>query len=675
MVNIYAELTIINVEGKMIMKFIYGKNDWSSMERGQENCYLLTNGLGGFSSLTMSGCSARNDHAFLMACLKAPNNRYNMILNLGEKIIAENNIYDLMTAEFLEPQKNRSGYQYESIFSFEDIPQWIYDVDGVEVNKQIAMKQKENTIAVKYQINNRREKSIKFEVTPYMEFVQKGETLKKEQKFVVDEASVKSNNMTLYYKSNGTVKIYDTQYEDDVFFAQDERDGREKCGCVAHNHNLYMHIPQKEKREFYIIYSMDEIKESADEIIGDAVEYRKNLLNKSVLKNEAARMLVKSADMFVVERESTGGKSIIAGYPFFCDWGRDTMISLAGCCIYTGQLKDAKSILRTFMQYCRKGLMPNIFPEGSSEALYNTVDASLIFINTVYDYYKITKDIDLLKEAYPVVKDIIGWYRKGTEFGIFMDEDGLICAGKDKEQVTWMDVRVGDILPTPRHGKPVEINAYWYNALRVADEFARIVGEDKEDYNELAEKVMASFNEKFWNEEDECLKDIVSGSSDGRDTYNKHENQIRCNMIWALSMNFTMLDQDKELKVLDTVFEKLYTPYGLRTLAMDDEEFKGFYGGSMFERDMAYHQGTVWVYPLGAYYAAYLKVHEYSKECVETVKNQLLVMEAALREGCIGQLPEIYDGKNPSISKGCFAQAWSVGEILKVYYLLENRGK
>lgn len=675
MVNIYAELTIINVEGKMIMKFIYGKNDWSSMERGQENCYLLTNGLGGFSSLTMSGCSARNDHAFLMACLKAPNNRYNMILNLGEKIIAENNIYDLMTAEFLEPQKNRSGYQYESIFSFEDIPQWIYDVDGVEVNKQIAMKQKENTIAVKYQINNRREKSIKFEVTPYMEFVQKGETLKKEQKFVVDEASVKSNNMTLYYKSNGTVKIYDTQYEDDVFFAQDERDGREKCGCVAHNHNLYLHIPQKEKREFYIIYSMDEIKESADEIIGDAVEYRKNLLNKSVLKNEAARMLVKSADMFVVERESTGGKSIIAGYPFFCDWGRDTMISLAGCCIYTGQLTDAKSILRTFMQYCRKGLMPNIFPEGSSEALYNTVDASLIFINTVYDYYKITKDIDLLKEAYPVVKDIIGWYRKGTEFGIFMDEDGLICAGKDKDQVTWMDVRVGDILLTPRHGKPVEINAYWYNALRVADEFARIVGEDKEDYNELAEKVMASFNEKFWNEEDECLKDIVSGSSDGRDTYNKHENQIRCNMIWALSMNFTMLDQDKELKVLDTVFEKLYTPYGLRTLAMDDEEFKGFYGGSMFERDMAYHQGTVWVYPLGAYYAAYLKVHEYSKECVETVKNQLLVMEAALREGCIGQLPEIYDGKNPSISKGCFAQAWSVGEILKVYYLLENRGK
>ncbi|WP_294152828.1 amylo-alpha-1,6-glucosidase [uncultured Clostridium sp.] len=452
------------------MKFIYGKNDWSSMERGQENCYLLTNGLGGFSSLTMSGCSARNDHAFMMACLKAPNNRYNMILNLGEKIIAENNIYDLMTAEFLDPQKNRSGYQYESIFSFEDIPQWIYDVDGVEVNKQIAMKQKENTIAVKYQINNRREKSIKFEVTPYMEFVQKGDTLKKEQKFVVDEASVKSNNMTLYYKSNGTVKIYDTQYEDDVFFAQDERDGREKCGCVAHNHNLYLHIPQKEKREFYIIYSMDEIKESADE-------------------------------------------------------------------------------------------------------------------------------------------------------------------------------------------------------------FARIVGEDKEDYNELAEKVMASFNEKFWNEEDECLKDIVSGSSDGRDTYNKHENQIRCNMIWALSMNFTMLDQDKELKVLDTVFEKLYTPYGLRTLAMDDEEFKGFYGGSMFERDMAYHQGTVWVYPLGAYYAAYLKVHEYSKECVETVKNQLLVMEAALREGCIGQLPEIYDGKNPSISKGCFAQAWSVGEILKVYYLLENRGK
>lgn len=658
-----------------MMRFIYGKNDWSSMERGEENCYLLTNGLGGFSSLTMTGCSARNDHAFLMACVKAPNNRYNMILNLGEKLISNDTIYDLMTAEFLDAQKNRTGYQYESMFSFEDIPKWTYDVDGIEVNKEIAMKQKENTIAVKYKINNRSDKRIKFEVTPYMEFVPKGEILKKEQKFITDETYVKSNNMILYYKSNGTVKIYDTEYEDDVFFPHDERDGREKYGCVAHNHNISFEIPSKENKEFYIIYSMNEINESADKIIQDAVEYRRALVEKSNLKSEAANTLVKSADMFVVERESTEGKSIIAGYPFFGDWGRDTMISLAGCCIYTGQLENAKSILRTFMQYCNKGLMPNIFPEGTSEALYNTVDASLIFINTVYDYYKITKDIDFIKEAYPVVEDIICWYRKGTDFGIFMDEDGLICAGKDMDQVTWMDVRVGDVLPTPRHGKPVEINAYWYNALRAADEFAGVIGEDRKDYRELSEKVIESFNVKFWNEEASCLKDIVSDSCEGEHTYNKHDNQIRCNMIWALSMNFTMLDRDKELKVLDTVFEKLYTPYGLRTLDMDDEEFKGFYGGSTFDRDMAYHQGTVWVYPLGAYYAAYLKVHDYSEESVETVKNQLQVMEAALREGCIGQLPEIYDGKNPSISKGCFAQAWSVGEILKVYYLLESRGK
>ena len=658
-----------------MMRFIYGKNDWSSMERGEENCYLLTNGLGGFSSLTMTGCSARNDHAFLMACVKAPNNRYNMILNLGEKLISNDTIYDLMTAEFLDAQKNRTGYQYESMFSFEDIPKWTYDVDGIEVNKEIAMKQKENTIAVKYKINNCTHKNVKFEVTPYMEFVPKGEILKREQKFITDETYIKSNNMILYYKSNGTVKIYDTEYEDDVFFPHDERDGREKCGCVAHNHNISFEIPSKENKEFYIIYSMNEINESADKIIQDAVEYRKMLVEKSDLKSEAANTLVKSADMFVVERESTEGKSIIAGYPFFGDWGRDTMISLAGCCIYTGQLENAKSILRTFMQYCNKGLMPNIFPEGTSEALYNTVDASLIFINTVYDYYKITKDIDFIKEAYPVVEDIICWYRKGTDFGIFMDEDGLICAGKDMDQVTWMDVRVGDVLPTPRHGKPVEINAYWYNALRAADEFAGVIGEDRKDYRELSEKVIESFNMKFWNEEAGCLKDIVSDSCEGEHTYNKHDNQIRCNMIWALSMNFTMLDRDKELKVLDTVFEKLYTPYGLRTLDMDDEEFKGFYGGSTFDRDMAYHQGTVWVYPLGAYYAAYLKVHDYSEESVETVKNQLQVMEAALREGCIGQLPEIYDGKNPSISKGCFAQAWSVGEILKVYYLLESRGK
>lgn len=245
-----------------------------------------------------------------------------------------------------------------------------------------------------------------------------------------------------------------------------------------------------------------------------------------------------------------------------------------------------------------------------------------------------------------------------------MDEDGLIQAGEGLAQVTWMDVRVGDILPTPRHGKPVEINAYWYNALCIMEQFAVLLHEEGEMYRRLAGKVKHEFAEKFWMEEKGCLKDLVSGTD--------ADMQIRCNQIWAVSMPFTMLEREKERRIVQTVFEKLYTPYGLRTLEQEDKEFHPVYGGAMMERDLAYHQGTVWTFPLGGYYLAYLKVHDYSEKAKEVVKEQMEVLESAMREGCIGQLPEIYDGKNPTSSRGCFAQAWSVGEILRVYEKIEK---
>lgn len=286
-----------------------------------------------------------------------------------------------------------------------------------------------------------------------------------------------------------------------------------------------------------------------------------------------------------------------------------------------------------------------------------------MFINCVYLYYQAAGDRVFVQEMYPVMERIIKAYREGTDYGIHMDEDGLIQSGEGLWQVTWMDVRVGDILPTPRHGKPVEINAYWYNSLCIMDELAE-TADKKAVYTQLKEKVKASFVDKFWMDDKKCLKDLVSGT--------KADVQIRCNQIWAVSLPFTMLDPEKEQQVVETVFEKLYTPYGLRTLEQEDQEFHGLYQGKMEDRDMAYHQGTVWTFPLGAYYLAYLKVNQYSPEAKEIVREQLEVMEAAMREGCIGQLPEIYDGENPTRSKGCFAQAWSVGEILRVYEVLEK---
>ena len=381
-------------------------------------------------------------------------------------------------------------------------------------------------------------------------------------------------------------------------------------------------------------------------------------------KSEIAKALARSASAFVTRRESTGGKTILAGYPFFEDWGRDTMIALPGICLSTGQYETAKSILRTFAVNERKGLMPNLFPEGGKEPMYNTVDAALLFINCVYLYYEKTKDKAFIEEMYPVMERIITAYREGTDYGIAMDADGLIRAGKELDQVTWMDVRIGKILPTPRHGKPVEINAYWYNALKIMDFFAGVLGHPKEQYQEMAEKVKLSFREKFWMEEKHCLKDVLSGEA--------ADTQIRCNQIWAVSLPFTMMDKEKEKQVVETVFEKLYTPYGLRTLEKEDPDFHPFYGGEMMERDLAYHQGTVWPFPMGAYYLAYLKVNSWSEKARGRVKRQMEALECAMREGCIGLLPEIYDGENPASSKGCFAQAWSVGEILWVYENLEK---
>ena len=341
------------------------------------------------------------------------------------------------------------------------------------------------------------------------------------------------------------------------------------------------------------------------------------------------------------------------------------MIALPGVCLSTARYEEAKSILRTFARYEKDGLMPNLFPEGKNDPMYNTVDAALLFINCVYLYFDRTKDGDFVREVYPVMERIIEKYQKGTKFGIRMEEDGLLTAGKDLDQVTWMDVRAGDVLPTPRHGRPVEVNAYWYNALRIMEELSPLCKKDGALYGERAEQVKISFNECFWMEDKNCLKDVISGTDADR--------QIRCNQIWAVSMPFTMLDEERERQVVDTVFEKLYTPYGLRTLAPEDPQFHPAYEGDMFHRDMAYHQGTVWVSPMGAYYLAYLKVNHFSRKAKEEVKAQMEVLDSAMREGCIGQLPEIYDGENPVSSKGCFAQAWSVGELIRVYEALEKQ--
>lgn len=647
------------------MKFIYGKNDWKTMERGQENCYLITNGLGGYSSLTTIGSNTRNDHALLMACTMAPNHRHHLITRLNEEISLDQGVKaDLSSQEYVNYTKNQRGFQYLNQFTFEHYPTWTYQVEGVEIKKLVVMAYGENTIGIRYLITNNMKSEISIKVTPQLQFIPKGEILNKNQAFQMKENTLISNGINLYYISNGETISYDTEYTCDLFYEYDARDGREPIGVTAHNHCISMKIGGFEEKTLDIIYSTEENSHTLDELLEKELIRQTKLVSQSQIKDEIGKQLVKSADQFLVDRASTNGKSLMAGYPFFADWGRDTMISIVGCCISTKRFEEAKSIFRTFMKYCNKGLMPNMFPEGSHEPLYNTVDASLLFICAVYEYYLESDDLDFIKEAYPVMEDIIKWYKEGTDYHIKMDTDGLISAGGGLEQVTWMDVRYKDILPTPRHGKPVEINAYWYNNLKMMGVFSRLLGKEDSHYEELSDLVAISFLEKFWNESEDCLKDLVSGE--------EMDNQIRCNQIWAVSQPFSVLDREKEKMVVNKVFETLYTPYGLRSLSKKDKDYKPYYGGSLFNRDMAYHQGTVWGFPLGAYYLAYLKVNEYSPKACKKVREHLSVLDACMREGCIGQLAEIYDGENPTISKGCFAQAWSVSELLRVYAKLEK---
>lgn len=654
------------------MRYVLGKNSWKTAAQGEETCFLLTNGLGGFSSLTVSGACTRGDNALFMGAQTAPNVRVHMVTNVHETLTVGGRHYVLAAQQYVGQSKNKTGFEYLDMFSFEHLPQWTYRAGGVTVKKTVVMPHFENTAAVFYEIEKPEGTDAVLEVTPLLRMTPKDERLKdgaviewsgNEENCLMN----KENGLKLYFAHNGACVREKAEVCDDLYFAADAVDGRDGFGMAVTDHRLVFEAGQTKSR-FYVIYSMapigGEVLRDPWKLVTDEIERKQSLTETAGVKTPAAKALAAAADAFIVKRDSTKEMSLIAGYPFFGDWGRDTMIALPGCTLATGRYAEAKSILNSFMAYCHRGLMPNLFPEGGAEPLYNTVDAALLFINAVYLYYKETGDAGFLESALPVMREIIDWYKKGTDFNIHMDDDGLIAAGGGLWQVTWMDVRWEDILPTPRHGKPVEINAYWYNALMIMGELDKETGESA---RALAAKVKQSFCEKFWNEDRQCLKDVLS---DGGEC--PADVQIRCNQIWALSLPFIMPDRAQALKIIETVQTHLYTPWGLRSLSPSDKQFHGFYGGSQYERDMAYHQGTVWAFPLGAFYVAKLKFAEDKKAAAGEVLSQLEAVGAAMGEGCLNQIAEIYDGLNPDTSKGCFAQGWSVGEILWAYKKAEE---
>ena len=451
-------------------------------------------------------------------------------------------------------------------------------------------------------------------------------------------------------------------FEENQYYMIDNRTGFLGIDNHYTPYEINIKIKAKETKRFYVICTLEEeINKTGFEIEEEYKKRAEDLVKKAGYKDDFASNLVKASDHFIVNRNSTGLKTILAGYPWFTDWGRDTMIAFEGLVLCTKRFKDAREILESFSKYVRNGLVPNLFPDANTEPLYNTVDASLWYFQAVYKYLKYTdtdEDYKFIEEKiYDKLVEIFKAYSTKTDFSIRMDEDGLIFAGSGVDQVTWMDVRVGDFVVTPRHGKPVEINALWYNALCIMEELRSKFNKEDLNYRKLSLKVKNSFNKKFWNEDKKCLFDVVDENDD----------KIRPNQLWAVSLPFSILDREKEKSIVEVAYKHLYSTYGLRSLSFMDEEFKNKYIGKLFKRDLAYHMGTTWGFLIGPFITAYCKVNDYNEKAIKKAKEMISVFEDHMKDGCINGIAEIFDGEFSSTSRGCYSQAWSVGEVLRIY--------
>ena len=645
------------------MRFLYGKQDMRTLERAQETSFLLTNGLGGYASVTAAYSVPRCDQGILVAAVKAPNERITLVHRMREMLTIGSSDWWLSSQSFADKEEAEDGFRNLSAFTYESLPVWTYQVRGIRIQRTVALGWEVNTAAVVYTVENNGEVPCTLTVDPFLKFAPKETAVEKKVKFTHTPGKITSGKYTMYLRTNLQEATIPACWQE-LAYPEDAKDGRPEKGLAACCCRLTGTVRPGEQMTFTVVFSLDDQTPDAKEIVSAHCARLAALESSVPFTDPLAKQLVRAADAYIARRDSTKGKTILAGYPLFSDWGRDTMIALPGCCLAAGRFDDAKSILRTFLAYEKDGLVPNLFPEGEAKPMYNTVDAALLLIDCVWQYVQRTGDLAFAEEAWPVMERIVSFYRKGTHYSIGMDTDGLIFAGGGLDQVTWMDVCVQGILPTPRHGKPVEVNAYWYNALKILETLAEKLGKDGSAYGALARKVKVSFTEKFYIPEKGYLRDVISGT--------KADEQLRCNQIWAVSMPFTMLSAEQEKRVVAAVERHLHTPCGLRTLSPEDPEYHGSYGGKQLQRDMAYHQGTTWVFPMGAYYLAWLKVHGNTPEAAARVRERLEALEPMLREGCVGQLPEIYDGDHPTDGKGCFAQAWSVGEMLRVLEAIDR---
>jgi predicted glycogen debranching enzyme len=645
------------------------------------NCeWLVTNGIGGFASGTVCEINTRRYHGLLVASLAPPVARTLMVAAVDVTVRYASVEYPLATHEFSDGTVAPHGYlNLESFHLEQGMPVWRYAIADAVLEKRLLMRPGHNATHVSLQVL-RASEPLHLELTPlctYRDYHSHGHggwnpALHEIPNGCEVEAFLGAQRYRLMCA--GATFAPDPDWHWNFRHRVEGSRGLDDTEDLYRPGRFALSLEPGEQAT--VVLSTDvEAPVAFAHLRGEIERHAATLLDKLPPGSPCGLgQLVLAADQFVVERHRDGhaaGKTVIAGYPWFSDWGRDTMIALPGLTLATQRHEVAAAILRTFAAHVSEGMLPNRFPDGSGTPQYNSVDAALWFFQAVDQYTRYSRDLSLAAELYPVLCDIIGWHRRGTRYGIHMDAvDGLLASGLDGVQLTWMDAKVGDWVVTPRIGKCVEINALWYNALRVMEGLASQlnVGHEVAAYGRTAELVKRNF-ERFWNQPRAALFDVIDGpDGDPGDDGRRYDGRLRPNQIFAVSLPHSPLNLTRQKTVVDTCARELLTSHGLRSLAPGEPGFVAHYTGGPRERDGAYHQGIVWAWLIGPFVDAHYRVYGDAAIARSFLEPLILHLESA----CLGSISEIFDADPPFAARGCFAQAWSVAEVLRAWLKLHD---
>ncbi len=645
------------------MRTIFDQTECQNLKCALSKEWLETNGLGSFACSTIIGANTRRQHGLLVAALKPPVDRYVLLSKFEDRVVI-NGQGSYLSTNLYPGTVYPHGFNIQTEFRLRPWPTFRYVSQDFEIEKSICLIHGENTIVVGYR-NMSGRGAFELRLRPLLAFrdynsliersddvdvsVERGEGVISIQPFK------KLPRLYFYAKTDG-VDLKADWYKQFTYPVEEER-GLDYAEDLFTPFELSFNIPAGDA-VFVVVSTEKKNNVNAEELVARERQRRKQFERDP---DSTRQTLLIAADSFIARR-GQDYLTVMAGYPWFTDWGRDTMIALPGLTLTSERFDVAKKILKSFARYVDRGMIPNVFPDVGEKPEYNTVDASLWFVVAGWKYWKASGDDKGARELLPALQEVIRHYQEGTRYDIYADSDGLITAGTPGSQLTWMDVKVDGYVPTPRHGKPVEINALWLNALLMLAEMEEKLVQDIHAaviLRKLADKVAGSFVKAFWFAEGGYLYDVIQG--------NFRDPSIRPNQIFAVGLPFSPLDKTQQKAVFDVVTEHLLTPYGLRSLSPKDERYCPKYTGNTWKRDCAYHQGTVWGWLIGPYIDAYVRINGNGKTHRKEVTRLIQGLIDHLEEAGLGSVSEIFDGDVPHRPVGCFAQAWSVSELLRVY--------